>query len=128
MELQALLDEVAAKGLTVMQWREMVTHPSNPNAPSVTVGGWWCELRHPNGFRDSDTGATAEAALRAALDRACSKKGAENRPIMVATDEISAETAAKLRNAKPHEVVEVSHKEMKALTKPKKPVDLDFLD
>lgn len=81
--IEELLSEVKAKGFNVTQWHERMSYPPSPLG-SVAVGGpdaWWCEIRNARGFRDSDTGATAQEALHEALQRAKGLKGAENRPL-----------------------------------------------
>lgn len=119
MSVDVLLSEVAGRDLAVTQLHQRVSHPAQPNTPSVVIGGWWCELRHKNGWRDSDSGETAEEALRNALQRAKGLKGRDNRPI----NQLDV-----MQRAHQEEINRVANVMTTAIGAKSKKASLDFLD
>lgn len=78
---EEILKDAHYKSLTLANLFEMVTHPAQVNVPFKGTGYYLASFRHPTGWFDYGRGATIEAALEDAFQRAKGLKGVENRPI-----------------------------------------------
>lgn len=121
LDLQGLVDAVAAKGLLVRIWSQRHVRIL-PHLPETKID-WWCELEHANGHRDSDHGGTAFTALSNAFERAQGKRGPENRPM-----DHTVPSREAVAQKTPQQHAKDVAREMAVAKAKKKPVSLDFLD
>ena len=78
--LEDLLIALAEKDLRIRILSEREVRVM-AHLPEPTKWQWWCELQHPNGWRDADWGGSMFTAIANAFERAKGNRGPDNRPM-----------------------------------------------